>query len=213
LEGTARIEFNDSAAPHISCGARNLSQLGQGIEVVAEENIICERQRIDLPVTVTVNFGSGGAFNLILPAIAIAPPVIRSVINRTAASADWQLNVWAGGQWGGGVLYSKDITPGGAAWDLNSPGGKYFLEVEYASGDSRAVYVNLGGETKFLSVLEAATGGFTVEHQCWRRVGEITLMSGSNRLGIGSYIAYPHIRSLRLIPIEAGQEELPGRRC
>jgi hypothetical protein len=88
-----------------------------------------------------------------------------------------------------------------AAWEFNSPGGSYNLQVEYAAADARSVKVIVNGETWRQTALNKTTGCWEARCQQWDDLGAFEAIEGTNKIVFERHTAFPHIRKLRITPI------------
>jgi hypothetical protein len=210
--GTARISFLSSGGPSAVQCSVNRDTLSQGLVVTGREDIGCIRDKLETPVTVTVNYSGGlGATTLRLPAIMPPPPaprVQRNTISiRAVDYSDGHKVAPASGPVAGYGDVLLNAPPyrdpvNSAQWRVDAPvAGRYRLEVELASVVPRPVDITVNGVLR-RRMLNVATGGWNIEHQRFVEVDIFQLQQGSNLVEFSTQDVFPHLRTLRFIPVE-----------
>lgn len=80
--------------------------------------------------------------------------------------------------------------------------GEYELWIEYAADESRPVDILLNGRTVLTNALAGATGGWHLRNQQFSRQCTIHLSGGLNTLRLERSNVFPHVRTLRLVPMQ-----------
>jgi hypothetical protein len=116
-----------------------------------------------------------------------------------------------GGNIEAGVLPYGDVihnaapygpAPNWAEYDFRVAGeGEYDIWIEYAADESRPVDILLNGRTVSTNALAGATGGWHLGNQRLSRQGTVRLSGGLNTLRLERNNVFPHIRTIRLVPM------------
>jgi hypothetical protein len=208
--GTAQIAFLSSRGDAAVRCSLSMIDLSRGVEFTSQADIGCARDRIDTPVTITVNYRDGlGSTTLRLPAVVAVPPPRREPITIRAVDFVGGVDVApAGGPTAryGAVLLNAppyNSRPNSAEWNVPAPAaGRYRVEVEYAAAGARPVDVIVNGSPWRRGMLNEATGCWDPQCQKWVVLGDVQLRAGDNRVRFVRGDVFPHIRTLRFMPAD-----------
>lgn len=101
----------------------------------------------------------------------------------------------------GGTLFNDKGPPNSAEFEFSAQGGEYYLEIEYASNDSRPVDIFLNGRLWARGRANEATGGYGLANQRWKPEGQINLNEGKNTIRLATAGVFPYLRALRFTPV------------
>jgi hypothetical protein len=108
-------------------------------------------------------------------------------------------------QYGANVLHNAPpygVRANAAEWVFFAPAvGRYRLDIEFAALEKRPVKVVVNGRTVRSDALNETTGGWSEEYQRFRPQGSCDLRAGENRIRLESTNVFPHIRTLRFVPL------------
>ncbi|WP_299854650.1 hypothetical protein [uncultured Roseobacter sp.] len=107
--------------------------------------------------------------------------------------------------YGNGVILNAspyNSRPNSVTYHIDLPfGGTYEMWAEYAAAHARPLQVTLNGDSAIGGAFPSATGCWTPNCQKWERQGNLNLRRGVNILSLERGDVFPHIRSLKLVPL------------
>ena len=178
---------------------------------------LCRRQASDKEVLIAFNASSTVIKDTPLSLAPVAnppqpkPPEPRQPIAIKAVNFVNGKNVApAGGLVGTDGAYGEVLLnappytgrPNAAEWEINSPGGRYRLHVQYAAAASRPVVIIVNGQQVLAAALAEPTGCWAFKCQSWATgVVEVTLKSGPTKIRFERGGVFPHLSMIRLIPL------------
>nr|WP_315183654.1 hypothetical protein [uncultured Albidiferax sp.] len=102
-----------------------------------------------------------------------------------------------------GNAFPCDAAPNIAEFKFNmNAAGNYRLDINYAAATSRPLNVSINSKPIFGGVAGETTGGWTNDFLKWVEIGKISFEVGDYVLRIDRNDVFPHIHSLRLVPVD-----------
>ncbi len=140
---------------------------------------------------------------------AVTPGLPLPLITLQADDYDIGVDIWvddgSGSPCRRGLLYNAwpfTERANSVTYTFEAAAGNYDLEVAYASAEDRAVEIWLNRHLISKAALNAITGGWCNEDVKWTLVGRVKLQDGMNNLEISRSNVFPHLKTIRFIPVD-----------